>query len=86
MSRVSGLHADAAPDILGREGDLPAVSIIFNSFYAAYQYVLTRCDQNSPPTYEAHLSGVPGFTANIDYEVSATVTRRKTSLFGFANT
>ncbi|THH11736.1 hypothetical protein EW145_g485 [Phellinidium pouzarii] len=39
-----------------------------------------------PPTYEAHLSGVPGFTANIDYDVSATVTRRKVSLFGLANT
>ncbi|KAL5527475.1 hypothetical protein ACEPAG_6266 [Sanghuangporus baumii] len=39
-----------------------------------------------PPTYEAHLSGVPGFTANIDYEVSATVTRRKVTLFGIANT
>ncbi|EJD01352.1 uncharacterized protein FOMMEDRAFT_169490 [Fomitiporia mediterranea MF3/22] len=39
-----------------------------------------------PPSYEAHLSGVPGFTANIDYEVSATVTRHKVSLFGLANT
>ncbi|KAL5487965.1 hypothetical protein ACEPAI_6073 [Sanghuangporus weigelae] len=39
-----------------------------------------------PPTYEAHLSGVPGFTANIDYEVSAMVTRRKISLFGVAST
>ncbi|KAI5123381.1 hypothetical protein M0805_006089 [Coniferiporia weirii] len=39
-----------------------------------------------PPTFEAHLSGVPGFTANIDYDVSATVTRRRVNLFGLANT
>ena len=39
-----------------------------------------------PPSYEAHLSGVPGFTANIDYSVSATVSRRKINLFGLANT
>ncbi|KAH8118425.1 hypothetical protein DFH11DRAFT_1723335 [Phellopilus nigrolimitatus] len=39
-----------------------------------------------PPTFEEHLSGVPGFSANIDYTVSATVVRRKVSLFGLANT
>lgn len=38
-----------------------------------------------PPTYEAHLSGVPGFRANIDYAVTATVARHKISLFGLAN-
>lgn len=38
-----------------------------------------------PPAFEAHLSGVPGFNANIDYSVSATVVRRKVSLFGLAN-
>lgn len=28
-----------------------------------------------PPTFEAHLSGLPGFRANVDYSVSATVDR-----------
>ncbi|KAI0712058.1 hypothetical protein C8Q76DRAFT_476567 [Earliella scabrosa] len=32
-----------------------------------------------PPTHDVHLSGVPGFNATIDYSVSASVTRSKTS-------
>lgn len=39
-----------------------------------------------PPTYEAHLSGVPGFRANIDYSVTAAVSRSKVSFFGLSNT
>jgi len=39
-----------------------------------------------PPTYEAHLSGVPGFYANINYNVSAVLNRSKVSFFGLTNT
>ncbi|TFK52174.1 hypothetical protein OE88DRAFT_1368232 [Heliocybe sulcata] len=40
-----------------------------------------------PPTYEVHLSGLPGFQATTDYSVSATVYRSgKSSLFGLGNT
>ena len=35
--------------------------------------------QPLPPTHDVHLSGVPGFNATIDYSVSASVTRSKTS-------
>ncbi|EPQ51092.1 hypothetical protein GLOTRDRAFT_118131 [Gloeophyllum trabeum ATCC 11539] len=39
-----------------------------------------------PPTYEVHLSGLPGFRANIDYSVSVTVYRSgKSSLLGLAS-
>lgn len=38
-----------------------------------------------PPSFEAHLSGLPGFRANIEYSVSAVVTRSKLSLFGLTN-
>ncbi|OBZ71501.1 hypothetical protein A0H81_08642 [Grifola frondosa] len=39
-----------------------------------------------PPTHEAHLSGVPGFKAAIDYSVSATVHKsRATSLLRLGN-
>ncbi|KAH9891554.1 hypothetical protein C8Q73DRAFT_746655 [Cubamyces lactineus] len=32
-----------------------------------------------PPTHDVHLSGVPGFNANVDYGVSATVAKGKTT-------
>ena len=35
--------------------------------------------QPLPPTHDVHLSGVPGFNATIDYKVSATVSKNKTS-------
>ena len=49
-------------------------------------YSDTKATYPLPPTYEAHLSGVPGFFASIDYSVTAAVTRKKTSIFTFANT
>ena len=59
------------------------------SFAFALQLPMTFGDGRStyplPPTYEAHLSGVPGFRANIDYAVTAAVARHKISLFGLAN-
>ncbi|KAI0042390.1 hypothetical protein FA95DRAFT_1564348 [Auriscalpium vulgare] len=30
-----------------------------------------------PPTYEAHLTGLPGFTANVDYAVTAVASKTK---------
>ncbi|KLO10909.1 hypothetical protein SCHPADRAFT_906442 [Schizopora paradoxa] len=38
-----------------------------------------------PPTFEAHLSGVPGFYANISYTVSAVLKQSKVSFFGLTN-
>jgi len=46
-----------------------------------------------PPSYEKHLSGVPGFRANIDYVVQVTINSKtnvvpnlmKSALFGTAN-
>lgn len=48
-----------------------------------------------PPSYEKHLSGVPGFRANIDYEIQVVIDSNKTNvvpnlvksaLFGAVNT
>ena len=33
--------------------------------------------QPLPPTYEVHLSGVPGFRANIDYSITANLFKGK---------
>ncbi|TDL22185.1 hypothetical protein BD410DRAFT_788900 [Rickenella mellea] len=44
-----------------------------------------KADYPLPPTFEAQLSGVPGFHAKINYRVSAVVHRSKVSLFGIAN-
>ena len=41
-----------------------------------------------PPSYEASLDGVPGFTAHIHYSITATVvtnSKRRVSLFGQPN-
>jgi len=45
-----------------------------------------KADYPLPPTYDAHLSGVPGFFANINYNVSAVMNRSKVSFFGLTNT
>ena len=54
---------------------------------------LLTLKQPLPPSYEEHLSGVPGFRANIDYVVHAIISTNtsvmpnlmKTALFGNAN-
>ncbi|KAH9959786.1 hypothetical protein BC827DRAFT_1134211 [Russula dissimulans] len=39
-----------------------------------------------PPTYEAHLSGMPGFTANVDYTVTAIASKNKNTKRGIGVT
>ncbi|KAI0000294.1 hypothetical protein BJV77DRAFT_939272 [Russula vinacea] len=39
-----------------------------------------------PPTYEAHLSGLPGFTANVDYSVAAITSKSKSIMLGIGVT
>ncbi|KDQ62639.1 hypothetical protein JAAARDRAFT_171170 [Jaapia argillacea MUCL 33604] len=39
-----------------------------------------------PPTYEVHLSGLPGFRSTIEYSVSVTVGKGKAARFGLGNT
>ncbi|KAI0027740.1 hypothetical protein K488DRAFT_60566 [Vararia minispora EC-137] len=41
------------------------------------EYVDERGAYPLPPSYEAHLTGLPGFTANVDYEVTAIASRIK---------
>ncbi len=35
-----------------------------------------------PPTYDVHLSGLPGFRADVQYSITIVVTKSKGSLFG----
>jgi hypothetical protein len=42
--------------------------------------------QGLPPTYEAHLSGLPGFTANADYSVTAIASKTKSIMLGIGLT
>ncbi|KAA1469675.1 hypothetical protein DENSPDRAFT_835329 [Dentipellis sp. KUC8613] len=39
-----------------------------------------------PPTYEAHLSGLPGFQANVEYAVTAIASKNKTVVLGIGAT
>ncbi|KAI0301225.1 hypothetical protein B0F90DRAFT_1628688 [Multifurca ochricompacta] len=39
-----------------------------------------------PPTYEAHLTGMPGFTANVDYSVTAVASKTKNVKLGLGVT
>ncbi|ETW82344.1 hypothetical protein HETIRDRAFT_474957 [Heterobasidion irregulare TC 32-1] len=39
-----------------------------------------------PPTYEAHLSGLPGFQAHVDYSVTAIASKSKTVVLGLGAT
>jgi len=39
-----------------------------------------------PPTYEAHLSGLPGFTANVDYNLTAIASKTKSIVLGIGLT
>ncbi|KAH9979916.1 hypothetical protein BGW80DRAFT_1163470 [Lactifluus volemus] len=39
-----------------------------------------------PPTYEAHLSGFPGFTTNVDYSVTAIASKTKSIKLGIGAT
>ncbi|KAI0064109.1 hypothetical protein BV25DRAFT_1869547 [Artomyces pyxidatus] len=39
-----------------------------------------------PPTYEAHLTGLPGFTVNVDYSVTAIASKTKNSVLGIGAT
>ncbi|KAI0249064.1 hypothetical protein BJV78DRAFT_1231044 [Lactifluus subvellereus] len=39
-----------------------------------------------PPTYEAHLSGLPGFTTNVDYSVTAVTSKTKSIKLGIGVT
>jgi hypothetical protein len=38
--------------------------------------------QSLPPTYTAHLDGLPGFTANVDYTVTAIASKTKNVKLG----
>jgi len=42
--------------------------------------------QSLPPTYEAHLSGMPGFTANVEYTVTAIASKNKNIKLGIGVT
>ncbi|THH20590.1 hypothetical protein EW146_g783 [Bondarzewia mesenterica] len=39
-----------------------------------------------PPTYEAHLTGLPGFQASVDYSVTAIASKSKTVVLGLGAT
>ncbi|KAI0277146.1 hypothetical protein BGY98DRAFT_1090037 [Russula aff. rugulosa BPL654] len=39
-----------------------------------------------PPTFEAHLSGLPGFNANVDYTVTAIISKSKSLVLGIGVT
>ncbi|KAH7927817.1 hypothetical protein BV22DRAFT_1060350 [Leucogyrophana mollusca] len=58
-----------------RTGDTPCPSSL--SFSLALPTTFSDGDKTYPlpPTYEAHLSGLPGFQANIDYNVGALVVK-----------
>ncbi|KAI0269976.1 hypothetical protein BC834DRAFT_864329 [Gloeopeniophorella convolvens] len=45
-----------------------------------------RGTYNLPPTYEAHLTGLPGFTANVDYSVTAVASKTKNAKLGIGAT
>jgi len=39
-----------------------------------------------PPSYEVHLTGLPGFHANVDYSITAIASKSKTALLGIGAT
>lgn len=62
---------------------------VFIIFAQPEVFVVLTAAQPLPPTYEEHLSGLPGFTANIDYAVHLVINNKhnlKSALFGNTKT
>jgi hypothetical protein len=62
------------------------VSTCMRSYTYTVRRLLRALQQALPPTFEAHLSGLPGFTAEVDYTVTAVASKTKNARLGIGAT
>jgi hypothetical protein len=61
-------------------------SHVLHTHMYIYIYPDSVPPQSLPPTYEAHLDGLPGFTATVDYSVTAIASKTKNIKLGIGVT
>ncbi|KAI9507617.1 hypothetical protein F5148DRAFT_89383 [Russula earlei] len=79
--RLSRQEHNAAVPVFGLRGPIEGTLELLKPQELAFVAVHAL-----PPSYEAHLSGLPGFTANVDYSVTAVASKTKFAKLGIGTT